>query len=234
MEDKVRYITFTSLTLVDKEHGARLKWGVRMGFPRLTVEPEPKKEGEKYGETIINAPFTYPTFFYFLDRFEEVIQGEPGSSFSIECRNTKYVDGKKTNETYLQAKVIVGKDKEGIIFISVIEEGKKKIKFDLLPDTKWYKMFKNGEEITDKKDLSYYYAISYIKTVRAIYTMERMEENVRISYVDRPNNGNNYRRPPEQWNKPVEKVEVVEEIVVPEEKLMEVKKPESVELDFNL
>lgn len=220
MEDKVRYLTFSALTLVDRQNGSRLKFGARMGFPRITVEPEPTKEGESYAETIINAPFTFPMFFYFMDRFEEVIKSDPGTIYSIECRNTKYVEGKKTNETYLQAKVMVGKDKEGIIFLSVIDENKKKIKFDLLPDLKWYKMFKNGVEITDPKELSYYYAISYLKALRALYTSERMEENVKISIADRPNNGNNFRRPPEQWSKPKD------EIKVDESKLHDLKKPE--------
>lgn len=194
-ENKVRYINFLALMLSAEGGTAKLRWGVRMGFPRLTVEPERINEGDSYPEKIITAPFNYIMFYYMVDRFEEIIEADPGTMTSIECKNIKYANGERTQETFVQAKVIVGKDKEGIIFISVIAEDKKKVKFNLLPDEKWYKLYRNGVEVTDRVELSKCYAKAYVRALKATYDSFRLDENINISVVDRPANGSNFRRP---------------------------------------
>ena len=193
-ENKVRYIRFSQLTLNEPDGGS-LHWGVRMGFPRITVIPERIEEGDNYIEKIITAPFNVPTLHLLLEYMEEIVNGEKGQYKSIECRNVKYVNGERTSETFVQSTVIVGKDKDGIIFITLVSEGKKKVKFSILPDSRWYRIYHNNTEVTDKAEISRVFGRAYIKAVRQAYNQERLEENVKISEADRPANGSNYGRP---------------------------------------
>lgn len=193
-ENKVRYIRFSQLTLNEPDGGS-LHWGVRMGFPRITVIPERIQDGDNYNEKIITAPFNVPTLHLLLEYMEEVVNGEKGQYKSIECRNVKYVNGERTSETFVQSTVIVGKDKDGIIFITLVSEGKKRVKFSILPDSRWYRIYHNNTEVTDKAEISRVFGRAYIKAVRQAYNQERLEENVRISEADRPANGSNYGKP---------------------------------------
>lgn len=193
-ENKVRYIRFSQLTLNEPDGGS-LHWGVRMGFPRITVIPERINDGENYNEKIITAPFNVPTLHLLLEYMDEIVNGEKGQYKSIECRNIKYVNGERTSETFIQSTVIIGKDKDGINFITLVSEGKKKVKFSILPDSRWYRIYHNNAEVTDKSEISRVYARAYIRAIRQAYDQERLEENVKISEADRPANGSNYGKP---------------------------------------
>lgn len=193
-ENKVRYIRFSQLTLNEPD-GGTLHWGVRMGFPRITVIPERIEEGDNYNEKIITAPFNVPTLHLLLEYMGEIVNGENGQYKSIECRNVKYVNGERTTETYVQSTVIVGKDKDGINFITLVTNDKKKVKFSILPNPRWYRIYYNGTEVTDKAEISRVFGRAYIKAIRQAYDQERLEENIRISEADRPANGSNYGRP---------------------------------------
>ena len=193
-ENKVRYIRFSQLTLNEPD-GGTLHWGVRMGFPRITVIPERIEEGDNYNEKIITAPFNVPTLHLLLEYMEEIVNGENGQYKSIECRNVKYVNGERTTETYIQSTVIVGKDKVDTIFITLVTNDKKKVKFSILPNPRWYRIYYNGTEVTDKVEISRVFGRAYIKAIRQAYDQERLEENIRISEADRPANGSNYGKP---------------------------------------
>lgn len=166
-KNKVKLVRFGPLSIrknVDNDEMA-LQWSVRMGFPRITVYTTNKatEKGKMDFSKVIIAPFDYINLKLFLSYFKDIVVSDDEKSYSVECFNVTFKDGIKTNETRLQAKVVVGKDKDGVIYLAAIEEGKPKIKFELLPNTKWFRYYdKDNNEITDKRVLSKKYAEAYL------------------------------------------------------------------------
>lgn len=173
--EQVKLIKFAGLTL-RKEDKSGLQWSIRQGFPRITVYTDSnildENKNVDYSKVII-APFDYVTMMMFLEYFEQIIKSDGDLKYTINCYNTVYKDNKKTDEVGLQASVVVGKDKEGVVYLAALEEGKKSLKFDLLPNRKWHKVIdNNGNEIDSPKRLSATYATGYLKLLRELLAKE--------------------------------------------------------------
>jgi len=167
MSNSVQIVKFAPLTLyknTEDDTYATLNWSMRMGYPRITVYTNNKKgvKSDLDYNTIITAPFDSVTVGVVVDYLKEIAESTEPSRQVVDCFNVKYVNGEKTDEIVLQASVIVGKDAEGVNYISAIAEGKKKVKFEIMPNSKWFKFRdKNGDEITDKKIISNRYTKAY-------------------------------------------------------------------------
>jgi len=147
--------------------GATLNWSVRNGYPRITIFTDNKNnEGSFNYDKMITAPLDYMAIMSYIDMFQEVIDGPNDNKKEIDCYNTKYENGVKTNEIRLQGTAVIGKDKDGVMYIAAIEEGKRKIKFPLNFVT-WYKLRVNGEYLTESQT-SIMYAKSYVKVLDRI------------------------------------------------------------------
>lgn len=176
-KNKVKLVRFGPLSLrknVENDEMA-LQWSVRMGFPRITVYTTNKvsENGKMDFGKIIIAPFDYVNLKVFLSYFRDTIKADGEISYSVDCYNVAFKDGVKTGEIKLQAKVVVGKDKDGVIYLAAIEEGKPKIKFELLPNTKWFRYYdKDNVEITDKKTLSFKYSEAYLCLLETTFNKE--------------------------------------------------------------
>ncbi|EPU3828977.1 hypothetical protein ACVWU4_000958 [Campylobacter coli] len=195
MEDKVKYVRFSLLNLrkpyEDRDDYALLTWGIRKGFPRITVWTNNKRpDGVKVDMgTVITAPFDYVSFTMFRHYFKNIINNvEPDvKKYTIECFNVKFVDNKKTDEIYIQARVTVGRDKNNVIYLAVVSEGKPKIKFDLLPNPTWFKFYAGEKNLLeDKGRLSTEYALAYLEVMDKLYANTMVEEMTDISMLDAP------------------------------------------------
>lgn len=103
---------------------ARMVFGFRDGNPRIMVYT-----GETGG--VIAFP-TDPLFFGgFLETLRAIATGPAGTKETMDSLTTYYEDNKPTNETRLISTLHIGKSKDGIIYLSVIAEGKAKLAFSL-------------------------------------------------------------------------------------------------------
>jgi len=168
---KVSIIKFTPLTLrkqYDDEDYGLLTWSVRNGYPRITVFTSNAHKSETFDyNTMITAPFDYANIEILLDYFEQVIDAPNDTVFKIECFNTKFVNNERTNDIELQSTVSIGKDKEGMIYLAVLAEGKRKVKFDL-KGSRYHKYIVNGEVLTDDAAISKKVATGYLKVARKL------------------------------------------------------------------
>jgi hypothetical protein len=169
---QVKQIKFARLSLrrdfEDNNDYATLNWSVREGYPRISVFTSKNTEvGGKFDyNKLITAPMHYLKLEIFYKRLEQVIASKEKVSYNINCYNTKFVNNERTNDIKLQAKITIGKDADGVVFLAVTEDDKKKIKFDILPD-KWHKFFDaNNDEIVNKAELSAMYADAYLKVLK--------------------------------------------------------------------
>ena len=171
VKNNVVMVKFAPLTL-RKEYGdgdyGLLTYAIRNGYPRITVFTTNKNKEEVFDyNTMVNATFSLVQFEMFVDNIKEIIDADKETTYKVNCYNAKYVNNVRTNDVELQATAVVGKDKEGIIYLAVTAEGKRKVKFDLLP-TEWNKYSANGEEFS-KEELSKRFTKAYVKTIDRLF-----------------------------------------------------------------
>jgi len=190
-EDKIKIVSFNPLSLYtdgdnDNQY-ATLTWSIRMGYPRITVYTENHRDRkEEFSfDKLITAPFDTITVNMFINNLKTVIASKEPIKLAMKCYNVKYVNNEKTNDITLQATAICGKDSSGVIYLAAISEGKKKVKFELLPSSKWHKMVgSNGDEITDKAKLSAAYAKAYYDRLKSLMDIN-LTDSVNVKYVDK-------------------------------------------------
>lgn len=169
-------VTFSSLTInkvLDEEKYAQLQFSSRAGYPRLVVfTDKDRQRSEKPFDrnSMVVAPFDYTSMASLFDMADLVIAGDNGKARQIGCYNTKWVNGERTNEVTLVATVEIGKTEEGVIYMGVLAEGKKKVKFDLEPkdNSRWHKYYVNGELVADKGAKSKIFAKAYFDQARRL------------------------------------------------------------------
>ncbi len=125
---------FTLWARPNKEPGARaskLCWCIRAGNPRITVYTNDKDDTERYG--IIYAGMNPESFMLLLNKWKDIVAGPNDVKESLGCKfKPRGADG-IPGEITLMTTVMIGKDKEGICWISLISaDGRRpKIKFEL-------------------------------------------------------------------------------------------------------
>lgn len=102
----------------------RLAFGFRDGMPRVVVYT-----GEQGANGVITFGADYLTFGTFLEHLKEIVEGEPGNKYTIDS----LLPANEQGPEKLIGVLHVGKTKEGIIYLSVITEGKPKLVFTLKP-----------------------------------------------------------------------------------------------------
>jgi hypothetical protein len=160
----------------------KLTWAIRKGFPRIIVYTNSGDPGVPVRDTIINAPMNHINFNIFIDIFKKAIKAKPGEKFKMDCLNAKWEDGKTTNEKYLQGSIIIGKDKEGIIWISVVEENKPKIKFEIL-GSDWHRYYNTDGSQATKTEVSVMTAIGLCKAIENTMGKLLVEDTIKTGRV---------------------------------------------------
>jgi len=171
---KVKIVAFAPLSLyadTEKDKYASLTWSIRAGYPRVTVYTDNSNsfKTEFSYDNLIIAPMDSVTVNTLIANLRTVADSKETTSLTIKCYNVKYVDNVKTDEIMLQATIIVGKDDEGVVYISVTQEGKKNVVFKLLPKLKWHKFLgPDHKVIEDNSKLSTMFAKSYIARLQSL------------------------------------------------------------------
>lgn len=172
----------------DIQDHASLTWSIlkhtKGTNPRVTVfTTNNRTEGAKMDyNTIITAPLTYTSLFTFVDLMKEVLTAANDTKFQLQCFNTKYENNVRTNEVILQAVLTVGKDADGIIYISATSEGKRAVEFKLgLTDR--YKLFTDDGVEMSKANASLRAAKGYIKVIERIFSSYAKGEPTATSNV---------------------------------------------------
>lgn len=145
---------------------ARLAWAVRDNNPRIVVYIN--DNNLKGAEGIVNAAMNPETFLSFLTLLEKVTKNNTPDSYSIECYNTPWVDGKPTEQKVLVATVSFGKNEQGITYIDIIPVNKPKFRFSLnISD--YHKIYKADKTPFTASESSTLQTLSVISALRDIF-----------------------------------------------------------------
>lgn len=141
---------------------ASLIWGLYANNPRLTVYTnDPNDSGEQNGYGKISANLDGPTFFAFLELLK-VAANAPGEfKDKVENKNFIFPGGKRSERPVVVSELWAGKDKDGIVWISVTARDRPKIKFPILsPD---FHQFIHGDGTPyEPAETSKLFALGYI------------------------------------------------------------------------
>ena len=105
---------------------SRLVFGFRDGNPRITVYTGISGPGG-----VIAFPSDYPTMVGIINILKDVVKAAPGAKFSIDSLTSVYENNKPTTEKKVVSSLYIGKSKEGLVYFSVISEGKPKLLFTI-------------------------------------------------------------------------------------------------------
>ncbi len=168
IKDLNRFSLFVPMPNVPNQR-ARLSWSIRAASPRISIfyfNPATNKNE-------VMAVFMAPeVFFVFLDQFEELIKNnQTGAKYKIEnYLGIKDAQGKQTADRRLVNELYYGLDAEGMAWLSVVEGDKPRLKFTFsLWD--YSKIFKPDGTQLSESEASKAYALTAIKALRDIYTM---------------------------------------------------------------
>lgn len=152
---------------------ASLIWGLYGGAnPRLTVYTnDPNDQDAKTGYGKISANLDAPTFFAFLNYLDQACKLETPNDWKIklENKNFTFFNGKRSDAPSLVSELIVGKDKDGVIWIAVFDKNKDrpKIKFQFGYNDFHRFVYPDGNPVP-ANEVSVAYAQGYITLLRGV------------------------------------------------------------------
>jgi len=169
----------------------RLVFSFRDGNPRISVYT-----GNSGVEGIISFPSDIPTMVSAMSMLKDVANGPNGNKVAIDSLTVNYVNNKPTNEKKLVSTLYIGKSKEGLVYLSVITEGKPKLVFSIKPSQ--YHTFKDSEKnVISDSVISPMMAkgiadvvLNVVSNILITYTNEEYNNSGRKQSSTKPNTSN--------------------------------------------
>lgn len=155
---------------------SKLSWQIHKNNPRITVwTGDPADESSRTNNGKIQAELDMPHLFALFGMIRKAITAEAGHKDCMECWNFIFPGGQRSKEPVNTAKIWVGKDKEGVVYISVVDglhKDRPIIKFDFLPGSggNWIRFNRGDGTAYSKSDASMLFAQGYSSMLEMIYT----------------------------------------------------------------
>lgn len=175
-----------------------LIWSLVNNNPRVTVYTnDPADATPKNDNGRISANMDAPNFFALLELLEQVSNAEGPTRMKIENKNFIFPGGKRSEKPVVVSELVVGKDDNGIIWISVLAYDKErpKIKFQFLPN-EFHNYIERSGEPFNPANLSKLYVKGYINLMRGIMTNLLVSE-----YVEPPKKEEGNNRGGKSWGR---------------------------------
>ena len=144
----------------------RLTFGCSNGYPNVNVETDEDAEPNKNnGWLRVSSRLNAFNFYAFLDLIEEAASQPADWKDAIECWHT-WKDGVQHETAQHINDLVVGVDKQDLIYISIVQAGRKTSKFVFGP-TEWHNYKDgNGNPLT-QKDMNRRLAKAAVASLRA-------------------------------------------------------------------
>jgi len=122
----------------------RLVFGFRDGNPRISVYT-----GANGADSVISFPMDVPTVVTIAHFIKDMAKADHGSKVAVESLTTLYENNQPTTNKKLVSTLYIGKSKEGLVYLSVITEGKPKLVFTIKTSPFHKFMDSNKADISD-------------------------------------------------------------------------------------
>lgn len=169
--NQVKIVDFSRLSLYTSTPGvegkrSRMSFGARDGNPRITVFTNDPRDTIAKG--VISAAMNPETFMVFVNRFKNIVRSTTEVKDRIDCYGSRWENNKKVEDRVLLSTIWFGRDAEGIIWISVVADGRPKIRFDFRMSD-WHHVYVDGKQI-DEATASAFEAGSKIHLIESAMT----------------------------------------------------------------
>ena len=140
-----------------------MNWMLVASNPRLIVwTNDPADTGEANGYGKIQANMDAPTFTVFLDYLNQAIESVGEVKFSVTCLGYIFPGGKRSEKPVVTSTLYCGKDKEGIVWISLVAKNRPVIKFPF-GEGEFHHFFTSDGSPAAKGEISQLYAKAHIR-----------------------------------------------------------------------
>lgn len=139
---------------------ATLTWAVMDGNPRLIARTG-EKASEENGYGKITAALDVAMAGMVFELLQEALDSQPGWKRKIVNRST-YVDNRRFDTPQHVNDIAIGKDTEGRIWISLIQEGRPTIRFYMLPSS-WHGLVNADGSVPAADELSAAFTRGYLR-----------------------------------------------------------------------
>ena len=120
-----------------------------------TNDPNDPKQGA------ITAKMDPTSFSMFLVLVQEALDAEGEYRYYIDNTGYTFPKGKRSEKPEVLSRTIVGKDADGVIYVSVVENGRPNIKFPLLPSS-WHVLRNASGDVEEKRNTSRLFAKGWV------------------------------------------------------------------------
>lgn len=179
-----------------------LIWGAHKGKngeinPRITVYTnDPNDNGEKNGYGKIMAAMDLPVFYALLQKLKELANMPEGQEkrYKIENKNFIFPGGKRSAEPVMVSETFFGRDKEGNVWISIVDKNKDrpKIKFCFAPPDFHHFVNADGTPLTTA-ETSRLFALGYVRLLELAVAQISVDKYEDIPTPPRDGGGNGGR-----------------------------------------
>ena len=168
-----------------------LIWGIISNNPRITVYTnDPSDTGESKGYGKIDAKLDMPIFFAFMQMLTNVIEHDGEIKQKIENKNFTFFGGKRSDKPVVVSELWVGKDKDGILWMSVTAVNRPRIKFNFVPND-FHNFFHGDGTPFTPAETSKIYAKGYVVILEKMMTHIAVNTYVKPE-VKQQQSGNNW------------------------------------------
>lgn len=152
---------------------SKLVHSIRNAYFRISVftnEPADKNNGP------ISIPMNMATMHGYLDIVDKILKGPPDTKQKIDVYANKYENKQRTNERILLGSLYIGKNKEGINWISLIsaDPNRPKVIFEYNVND-YYNFFKPDGSPYSKAEMSNISLAASLSVLRSWYDKMAME-----------------------------------------------------------
>lgn len=167
-----RKLSLSATCPTSPQNKSSLSWSIIGNNPRCTIytnDPEDNGQKNDYGRIV--AKLDLAIFMMYMNLIDRVIKAPPDTKFGIKNENFKFPNGKRTDAPVLENTLWVGKDKDGIMWLSVVDANKSRpvIKFPFVPSNFHHFIHGDGTPFT-AAETSVLFAEGYRDTMARIMT----------------------------------------------------------------
>lgn len=184
----------------DKKQEPTLSVRVKDNRPGFIVRTN--IEGDRdYGK--IEADTDSNTFFTILETMRTIAEDEEfRGAYEFECKGYFWGPQGRSEKPGVKAAVVVGRDSEGVLFISVTSGKRPRIKFAIRP-SQWFGVKLNGEDVSRAK-MSSLYAKGQVNLLsklvaqileKEFVSYEQIKQRKEAAKQNRGGGGGGYQKP---------------------------------------
>lgn len=170
---------------------ASLVWSLVSNNPRIVVytnEPDVPAEKAK-----INANLDLPVFFTMLEVLNQIIEGPNGRQEMVQNKNFIFPGGKRSEKPVVTSKICIGKNEEGVVWISVVAKDSPKIQFPFTVSDFHQFQHADGTPYT-KAENSVVAARGYMRLLQLLMTQVAVDTYVEPAPQGNKGGGGGYNR----------------------------------------